>query len=74
MLAYVMIGFQVFRYTILGAAWGLLLAGLILEAIADFHYYYFEIFGDYDSTRPAHEIWMASIIIICYALYRHRSL
>lgn len=74
MLAYVMIGFQVFRYTILGAAWGLLLAGLILEAIADFHYYYFEIFGDYDRTSPVHGIWMASTIIICYALYRHRSL
>ena len=74
LLANAIIGAQVFRHTILGAAWGLLLVGLILEAVADYHYYYFEIFGDYDRASPVHGIWMASTIIICYALYKHRSL
>lgn len=74
LLAYAIIGAQVFRNTVLGAAWGLLLVGFILEAIADYHYYYFEIFGDYDRTSPVHGVWMASTIIMCYALYKHRSL
>ena len=74
MLAYVIVGFQVFRHTILGASWGLLLCGLVLEAMADYHYYYFEIFGDFDRSNPVHGIWMASTIIICYALYKHRTL
>ena len=73
LLAYAIIGAQVFMNTVLGAARGLLLVGFILEAIADYHYNYFEIFGDFDSS-PVHGIWMASTMIMCYALYKHRSL
>ena len=74
MLSYVIIGFQVFHNTILGASWGLLLCGLVLEAIADYHYYYFELFSDFDRSNPIHGIWMASTIIVCYALYKHKTL
>ncbi|MGI0010356.1 MAG: hypothetical protein ACREAE_03035 [Nitrosopumilaceae archaeon] len=67
-------GFQVFRGGILGPAWGLLLVGFLLETFADLHYYYYEIFGDYARTSPVHGIWMASTIILCYALYKHKAL
>lgn len=73
-LALAIIGFQVFRGGILGPAWGLLLVGFLLETFADLHYYYYEIFGDYARTSPVHGIWMASTMILCYALYKHRAL
>lgn len=72
--AYAIIGAQVFRNTVLGSAWGLILVGIALEAIADYFYYYQELFTDYDRQSPIHGLWMGSTMIICYALYRHRSL
>ena len=73
-LSLAIIGFQVFRVGILGPAWGLLLVGILLETFADLHYYYYEIFGDYERSSIVHAIWMASTMIMCYALYKHRVL
>lgn len=72
--SFALIGFQVFRTSILGAAWGLLLLGIALNSFADVHYYYTELFGDYDRANPVHGIWMASTMVLCYALYKHRSI
>jgi hypothetical protein len=73
-LALSIVGFQVFRGGILGPAWGLLLVGFVLEAFADIHYYYYEIFGDYERASLVHGMWMASAMILCYALYKHKEL
>ena len=71
--SYALLGAQVFRGSILGSAWGLILVGIALNTFADIHYYYYEIFGSFDRQNPVHGIWLASTMIICYALYLHRK-
>jgi len=68
---YAIIGAQVFQTGQLSTAWRLILVGIGLNTVADIHYYFTELFGDYDRTNPVHGIWMASTIILCYALYKH---
>jgi hypothetical protein len=70
---YAILGAQVFRGSILGTPWGLLLLGIGLNWVADIHYYYSSIYY-FDRTNPVHSIWLASTMIICYALYKHREL
>lgn len=64
---------RVFRHSILGAPWGLLLLGIGLNWIADMYYYYSSIYY-FDRTNPVHGIWLAGMMIVCYALYKHRAL
>lgn len=70
---YAILGAQVFRGSLLGAPWGLLLLGIGLNWFADIHYYYSSIYY-FDRTNPVHGIWLASTMVICYALYKHRKL
>jgi hypothetical protein len=72
--SYAMIGFQIFRNTILGAAWGLLLTGIALNTIADVPYYILELFGPYQPELVITPIWVAGPVVISYALYKHRAL
>lgn len=69
--AYAIIGAQVFQIGQLSTAWRLILLGIGLNTVADLHYYYTELFGNFDRTNPVHGIWMASTIVLCYALYKH---
>ena len=69
--SYAIIGAQVFQTGQLSTAWRLILIGIGLNTVADVHYYFTELFGGYDRTNPVHGIWMASTIILCYALYKH---
>jgi len=73
-LAYALIGFQVFRGGILGPAWGLLLAGLATKSLADIQYYYSELLGVYDRAHPMTTMWVVGIVIVAYALYKHKTL
>ena len=66
-----LIGAQIFRSGKLGSAWGLLLLGIALNTVADYYYYYSENFGEYLRSNPVHGIWLASTMVICYALYKH---
>lgn len=70
---YALLGAQVFRHSILGAPWGLLLLGIGLNWVADIHYYYSSIYY-FDRTNPVHGIWLAGTMVVCYALYKHRQL
>jgi hypothetical protein len=71
--SYSLIGFRIFRKSLLGAPWGLLLVGLTLNWAGDFAFYYSSIFS-YDRTSPIIVAWVASQMILCYALYKHREL
>jgi hypothetical protein len=73
-LAYALIGFQVFRGGILGPAWILLLSGLAIKSLADIQYYYSELFSAYDRAHPMTTMWVVGIVIVAYALYKHKSL
>ena len=64
---------QIFRTTVLGPAWGLLLLGILLNTAADLYYYILELFGDYVRADPVTGIWLGSTVVICYALFKHRK-
>ena len=69
--SFAIVGTQVFRSGALGSAWGLLLLGIALNTFADYYYYYSENFGEFIRSNPVHGVWLASTMIICYALYKH---
>jgi hypothetical protein len=71
--AFAILGAQVFRHSILGAPWGLLLLGISLNWVADIYYYYSDIYY-FDRTNPVNGIWLAGTMVVCYALYKHRDL
>jgi len=64
---------QIFRTTVLGAAWGLLLLGILLNTSADIYYYINENFGGYVRSEPYTAIWLAGTVFLCYGLYIHRK-
>ncbi len=70
-LAFIILGFQVFRKSILGPVWGLLLVGILTYVIADVWYYHLAIFDLYDSKHFINMLYMLSPMIIIYALYKH---
>ena len=70
--AYALVGAFVFRGSILGKAWGLLLIGIGLNWIADIQYYFFSI-TYFDRSSPVHGIWLGGAMIVCYALYKHKK-
>lgn len=70
--AYALVGAFVFRGSILGKAWGLLLIGIGLNWVADIQYYFFSI-TYFDRSSPVHGIWLAGAMIVCYALYKHKK-
>ena len=69
--AWALVGFQVFRGTVLGAAWGLLLVGLVLNSVGDITYVYSSIYY-WDRGSVSTALWVAGGIIVTYALYKHR--
>jgi hypothetical protein len=71
-LSSTLVGVQIFRKSALGSAWGLLLVGLALYTLADLIYYYFEAFG-LDVANNVQGLWVGSAIVVCYALYKHKS-
>lgn len=69
--AYAIIGVQTFYFGKLSASWCLLAIGIGLNTFADYYYYYSENFGEFLRNNPVHGVWVASTMIICYALYKH---
>jgi hypothetical protein len=65
------IGAQVFRGSILGAPWGLLLVGIGLNTVADVSYYYTSIYA-YDRTNLIIGVWVLGCMLVSYALYLHK--
>lgn len=65
---------QVFRISVLGPAWGLLLLGILLTTIADLYYYINELFGGYVRSDPVTGIWLAGTVFLCYGLYKHQKI
>ena len=72
-VALAVIGTLVFRNSVLKETWLLLAIGIFLWMIADVWYYYMEIFESYDNSHPVNTVWMASFMIIIYALYKHHK-
>jgi hypothetical protein len=76
-LALAVIGASVFRHSILGTVWLLLVIGIFMWAVADIWFVYTEIFFEEDEqlpvSHPVNTLWMISFMVITYALIKHRK-
>ena len=72
-LAFAVVGASVFRHSILKETWLLLAIGILLWAVADSIYYYLETYELFTHNHPINSLWMASFMIIIYALYKHHK-
>ena len=73
-LSLAILGAIIFRSSILGGVWLLLMIGLFIFTISDVWYYYLELLEEYDFTHPTTTLWMLSFMIIIYALYKHQKI
>ena len=69
-----MLGARVFHQGVIGAAWLVLVIGILLTTIGDVWYYYLETFGHYELNHPVNLFWWASYMVIIYALYKHQKI
>ncbi|MGC2561759.1 MAG: hypothetical protein WA326_01995, partial [Nitrososphaeraceae archaeon] len=67
------LGALVFRKSILGTVWLLLVVGITITTVGDVWYYYLEIFGQYDETHVVNSMWIVGYMVVAYALYKHRK-
>ncbi len=70
--AWTIIGAQVFRGSVLGLPWGMLLVGIGLNTVADVSYYYTSIQG-YDRSNAIIGLWVLGCMMVSYALYMHKK-
>ena len=71
LLSMAVLGAVIFRSSILGIIWLLLVVGLFFNTFADVWYYYSEIFGSYNNIHPANTLWITAYMVIIYGLYKH---
>ena len=72
-LGLVIIGFTLFRRTVLISAWFLLLIGFLIGTIGDLEYHYYNTFGGDFLDNYSSILWLTSNLILVYALYRHQK-
>lgn len=72
-LALAILGLAVFRHSVLGIAWTMLVIGIFLYGIADSWYYYLEELEIFSITHPVNTLWLLSNIFMVYALYKHKK-
>ena len=73
-LAFAFLGASIFRTGAIGAAWLILVIGILANTIGDVWYYYLEVFGDYSLSHPVNLFWYASYWIVVYALIKHKKI
>lgn len=71
--AFSVVGVIVFRHSVLKETWLLLASGILVWAIADSIFTYLETIEEFTHNHPINSMWMASFMIIIYALYRHHK-
>ena len=73
LLALALVAFIVFRNSVLGVAWTMLVIGIFLYSVADVWYYYLEEIGEFSIKDPVNTLWVLSNTIMIYALYKHKK-
>ena len=71
-MGFVIVGFSLFRQTVLFSAWLLLLVGISVGTIGDLVYHYVQIL-DGSWVDNVTSLWIASNMIMIYALYKHQK-
>lgn len=72
-LGFTVVAFTAFRQTALFGPWFLLLVGILCSTTGDILYHYMYNVSLYDFTEPTTGLWLASSMIIIYALYKHQK-
>jgi len=72
-MAFALLAAKIFRKGTLGAAWLLLVLGILLNTTGDVWYYSLEVLGEYTLEHPVNLFWQGSYWIIIYALYKHKN-
>ena len=72
-LAFTVVAFTLFRTTVLFAPWFLLLIGILFSTAGDVLYRYTDTISSYDYSDPTTSLWLASSMIMIYALYKHQK-
>ena len=67
------VAFTLFRQTALTAAWFVLLIGIAIGTIGDVLYNYSATLGVYSFGDFSNVLWIASPLIMVYALYKHQK-
>jgi len=73
LLALALVAFTIFRHSILGVAWTMLVIGIFLYSVADVWYYYLEEIGEFSIKDRVNTLWVLSNAIMVYALYKHKK-
>ena len=73
MLSLIIVAFTVFRHTVLSVPWFLLLVGFLIGVIGDIAYNYAYTIGFFDFGNPSLGLWIASNMMLVYALYKHQK-
>ena len=73
-LAFAILGAVAFRQSVLREVWLLLVIGIFIWVISDIWYAYTEVFEAFDNTHPTNTLWMAALMTIMYALYKHKQI
>jgi len=71
-LGFVLVGFSLFRQTVLFSTWLMLLVGIFIGTIGDITYYYVEIL-DGNWVDNVSSLWIGSNMIMIYALFKHQK-
>ena len=72
-LGFTIVAFTIFRETALFAPWFLLLIGILFNTVGDIWYRYTDTISFYNFSDPATGLWLASSMMIIYALYKHQK-
>ena len=72
-LGLVIVGFTLFRRTVLISAWFLLLIGFLIGTIGDLEFWYYDTFGGDFLENYSSVLWLTSSMVLVYALYRHQK-
>jgi len=72
-LGFIIVAFTVFRQTVLFVPWFLLLIGILFGTMGDLLYRYTDTIAFYDFADPATGLWLASSMMVIYALYQHQK-
>jgi len=72
-LSLALLGLTVFRNSVLGIAWFMLVIGIFLYSFADVWYYYLEEIEQFSITHPVNTLWLLSNMFMVYSLYKHKK-
>jgi len=72
-LSLALLGLTVFRHSVLGIAWFMLVIGIFFYSFADVWYYYLEEIEEFTIVHPVNTLWVLSNIFMVYSLYKHKK-